>query len=312
VLRPWYVLGFASLLACGSAQRSSPSTRAVPEAVLPLPSSAALAVRVDLGSLRAELGDTLARELLLDAVSLGESPHGATLLERSLDAASLLWVAVAGPERADGGDKVLVVRGHFDNLAADAGFGSWLRRPTGLELLEVPESAQNPGGYYRVYRLPGDEMLIWAPRAELANVERALMPGLSAEPRELGLRPPERGTVSLAARPEPWLELLSRRYPELIERFEGLRQVEAFAEPTAGTWRADVFLDFATAERASGASEVVGRLKLALAERSCAVGVIARALSVSSFERNVRLQAWLEGTELETVRACVLGSGCCA
>jgi hypothetical protein len=118
--------------------------------------------------------------------------------------------------------------------------------------------------------------------------------------------------VSVAARPGPVLSLYERRYPELVERFRGLRQLEAFAEPTAGTWRADVFLDFASTEQTSQASSVIERLRGALVQRACAVGVIARALSVTTFERNLRLQAWLEGPELESVLACVLGSGCCA
>jgi hypothetical protein len=41
------------------------------------------------------------------------------------------------------------------------------------------------------------------------------------------------------------------------------------------------------------------------------VGVIARALAVTSFGRDVRVQTVLIGPELDVVKACVLGEGCC-
>ena len=309
--RLWYALGLLGALACGSGQRPLPAPVEQAAAGLPLPASTALAVRVDLASLRAELGDTLAQQVLLDAVSLGESARASKLLARSLERASLMWVAATGAPLDEAG-KVLLVRGHFESLDPTGELRGWRRQPSGVEALEVPDAEQNPGGYARVYRRAGDDLAVWAPRGELVDVERALAPRRAAQPVALGLPPPERGTLSVAARPEPLLELYQRRYPELVERFRGLRQVEAFAEPTAGTWRTDLLLYFETAEQATGASAVVERLKVALSQRSCAIGVVARVLSVTTFERNLRLQAWLEGADLDSVRSCVLGSGCCA
>lgn len=306
-------LTVAALLACGGAPRPLPAPVRVAPPALPLPAGAALTVRVDLASLRDELGATLAQQLLLDSVSAPESaaPRHA-LLEHALARASVLWVALPAAGPLEEAERILLLRGHFSNLPVD-GLGSWRPGPAGFESLDVANTALEASGYARVYRLDNAELLVWAPRAELATVERTLArrqrPTASDEAR---LEPPERGAVSVAARPGPLLALYARRYPELVERFRGLQKLEAFAEPTAGTWRADLFLDFGTAEQASGASAVLERLKLALAERACAVGVVARALSVSSFERNLRLQAWLEGAELESVRACVLGGGCCA
>jgi hypothetical protein len=88
--------------------------------------------------------------------------------------------------------------------------------------------------------------------------------------------------------------------------------IEAFAEPTAGVWRADLSLDFATAAQASEVTQVIEQLRRALAERGCAVGALARALAVTSFERDVRVQAVLLGPEIAAVKACVFGEGCCA
>jgi hypothetical protein len=164
------------------------------------------------------------------------------------------------------------------------------------------------GDYARVYRLPGSEQLVWSPVSELARVERALA-GDALEPV---LRPPERGAVSVAARPAGVLVRVASHYPELGERFRGLRRIEAFAEPTAGMWRADLSLDFESAAQATEAGSVLERLREALSRRGCAVGVLARAVAVTSFERDVRIQTVLIGPELDAVKACVLGAGCCA
>jgi hypothetical protein len=56
---------------------------------------------------------------------------------------------------------------------------------------------------------------------------------------------------------------------------------------------------------------VLERLRQALTGRGCAIGVLARAVAVTSFERDVRVQTVLVGPELAAVKACVLGDGCC-
>jgi hypothetical protein len=118
--------------------------------------------------------------------------------------------------------------------------------------------------------------------------------------------------VSVAARPDGLLERDGSRFPELAERLRGIRRIEAFAEPTSGMWRAELTLDFASPEQAADVSAVALRLKQVLGQRSCAVGLVARASVVSSFGRNVRVQAVLLGPEVEALEACLLGNGCCA
>lgn len=292
-------------LACGAerAPARAPAPRVLaPE--LPLPSGLDLAVRVDVAALSAELGQALTHRVLLDAVSLAGSERAATLLGRSLERAAVLWVGLPAAADVRGASSVLVLRGHFSDVDDGAG---WSRRDSGVELLEL-DAASAATGYSRVYRLPGAEMLVWSPRAELADVERAL----AGEAIEEALRPPERGAVSLAARPEGMLARAEARYPELAQRFRDVRRIEAFAEPTAGMWRADLTLDFASAAHAAEATDVLERLRQALTARRCAVGVVAHAVAVTSFERDVRVQTVLIGPELDAVKACLLGDGCCA
>lgn len=304
---PWpsliLALCAALSLACveGVPLREPAPRSLVPE--LPLPSGLDVAVRVDLAALSAELGQALARQFLFDAVSLAGSERAAALLRRSLDSAALLWFGLPAASATERPSNVLVLRGHFSELEHD---GSWSRRDSGVELLELDADGAG-AGYARVYRLPGAEMLIWAPSAELSRVERAL----AGDTADAVSRPPERGAVSLAARPAGVLARAEARYPELAQRFRDVRRIEAFAEPTAGMWRADLTLDFASAARAAEATEVLERLRQALTGRGCAIGVMARAAAVTSFERDVRVQAVLMGPELAVVKACVLGDGCC-
>lgn len=304
--RAGVAVGATLALACAGADAAPSRPKAPIRALapeLPLPDGLDVAVRVDVPALSSELGQAPARQFLLDALSLGASERAAQLLGRSLERTALLWFGLPVSNEPAPPSSVLVLRGHFADLAAMPG---WSRRDSGVEQLELDPAED--AGYARVYRLPGDEQLLWAPSAELPRVERALAGDVDGEP----LRPPERGAVSVAARPEGVLERAGARYPELTERFRGVQRIEAFAEPTAGLWRADLTLDFASAEQAADASEVLERLRQALAQRGCAVGAVARALAVTRFESDVRVQTVLIGPELDAVKACVLGDGCCA
>ena len=303
-LGPWACAGLFALATLGCAGERArtrpPSANVAPAPELPLPSGLDAAVRVDIAALSSELGQAPTRQFLLDAVSLAD---GSSRLAQALDRAALLWLGLPAPSASQAPSNVIVLRGHFSGLF-DA--ERWSRRDSGVDVLEL--GAEGDPAYARVYRLPGSEQLVWSPGSELGRVERALG-GDAVEP---ALRPPERGAVSIAARPEGMLGRVTARYPELGERFRGVRRIEAFAEPTAGMWRADLNLDFGSAAEATAASEVLERLRQALTRRGCAVGVVARAVAVTRFERDVRVQTVLIGAELDAVKACMLGSGCCA
>lgn len=308
-VRRWISGALVAFVACslacaGSAPQPRPLSRQTSQ--LPLPADLDVALRVDVAALSAELGEGPTRQFLLDAVSLEQPPPVTALLERSLARSSVLWVGVPARDADGSAAKVLVLRGRFADLDAAAGSPGWVRQLSGAETLEL--DADPTTGYARAYRMPGAEVLIWAQRADLAGVEGALWD----EPGETALRPPERGAVSVAARPRGLLGRLAARYPELAERFRGIRRIEAFAEPTAGLWRADLTLDLASAAEATDVSAVIDRLQQALGKRTCAVGALARALVLSNFNHSVRVQAVLLGPEVETVKACVLGNGCCA
>ncbi|HWO14149.1 MAG TPA: hypothetical protein VNN80_31810 [Polyangiaceae bacterium] len=295
-----------ALLGCSSPP--PPSARAPEPVGTPLPPGLDLTLRADLASLRAELGQELARQVLRDAFSDRASAERGPppLLDSALDRSDVLWLGFPSLAEQAQPENVLLLRGHFASLGSGDPAARWSGDGSGLASLELPENGA--AGYVRVYRAPGDELLAWASRSTRDTLERALR----SRSREQVMRPPERGAVSVAARPGPLLERYSVRYPELVERFRGLRRVEAFAEPSGSAWRADLTLDFDTPEQAREASQVAERLREVMAQRACAVGALARTLSITTFERNLRVTAALLGPELDVVRSCVLGDGCCA
>jgi hypothetical protein len=303
------LLALGLLIGCARQAAAPPVRRPAPVGT-PLPAGLALAVRVDLGLLRGELGRELAGQVLLDAIArdaAGGEPSAPVqpLLGRALAQSDVLWLgfpSITQPEP----ESVLLLRGHFTSLAPTEPGARWSEDASGTATLEL-DAGERPG-YARVYRPPGDELLAWGPSSAQPALERALR----GSGRDRVMRPPERGAVSVAANPEPLLARYAPRYPELTERFRGLRRLEAFAEPGVGAWRADVTLDFDTPDQAREASVVAERLREAIAQRACAVGALARALTISIFERNLRVQAALLGPDLDVVRACVLGNGCCA
>lgn len=306
----WPQVALAFAFACASAPAPSapaPSAPVPKPQRTPLPDGLAVTVRVDVETLGNELGNDLARDVLLRALAHEESTSMVELLELSLARARVLWYGLPSLETAVAPDPVLILRGHFASLDTSQESG-WTHDASGLARLVVRDAPVAGGGYSRVYRPAGDEVLVWTAERAAAAIERALRRG----PDGAVLRPPERGAVSVAANPEPLLALYAPRYPELARRFEGVQGIEAFAEPGAGVWRAELTLDFDTPEHAGQASLVLEQLKAALAQRTCAVGAVARALDVTTFENDVRVRAALLGPELDALRACVLGGGCCA
>ena len=296
-------MGIALALGCGGASTSAPvEAPRVPG--LPLPPGLDVAVRVDLAALSGELGAPLTQKVLLDAVAVDAvRPQ---LFERCLSRAGMLWWGLMPSADAAPAEDVVVMRGHFASLLTDGPVERWSRRPSGVSELDPAEGSGAPEA--SLYRLPGDELLVWAPRTEASRIEQAF----DDARLQAVLRPPERGAVSVAVAPAPLLRSLAARFPNLAAHFAGVEQVEAFAEPTAGTWRAEVSLDFETVAQASQASEVIERLKEALARGTCAVGVMARSTFISRFEKTLRVQAWLLGADVAVVQACVFGTGCCA
>lgn len=275
-----------------------------------LPADLDVAVRMDVAALGREFGTALAQRLLLDTVGGGDDPSDSKLLEQALGRSELAWLGLRSGAPLDDAAKVLILRGHFAGLplTGKSSVLGWTAVETESGLTRYLRTTTRPGAYARAYYPPGQELLIWASQQEVPAIE-----GKSTERSDAaGLRPPERGAVSLAARTERLRERYASRYPELVARFDGVTLLEAYVESSVAGWTAQVSLRFETSEQASNASPILQRLQQALGKNPCALGVVVRGAEISAFESHIRLSTRLDPKRLEAVKACILAEACCA
>jgi hypothetical protein len=275
-----------------------------PQPALPADLDVALRVNVDL--LTTELGESVARRLLVDAVTAPDEAD-TSLLERALTRADLLWLGFRSGGSLDTAEKVLILRGHFSDVLPDHGApaAGWRASSPGLAFPHFLSDATRPGALARLYPR-GEELLIWSTAAEGQSVEQVLERG--SDPSSL--RPPERGAVSAAARSER-LRIYLDHYPQLAEHFAGVQLLQAYVDPSAAELDLELELRFETPAQALGARDVVDKLRQGLARQPCAVGVVAQVANVSVFERSLRVLARLQPEQVGGVEACVISGKCC-
>jgi hypothetical protein len=299
---------WVALLAC-----QPPPVRSAPRAVTPvtsapqaaLPADLDVTLRVNVELLTTELGQSVARRLLVDAVTAPGEPSASSLLERALARADLLWLGFRSGGSLDTAEKVLIMRGHFADLSPDPTRAdpNWSPSPAGLP--HFRNDTTRPGALTRLYPR-GEELVVWATEGEAISVEQLLASGSDSS----GLRAPERGAVSAAARPER-LRMYLDRYPQLAEHFAGVQLLQAYVDPSAAHLELELELRFETSAQALGASDVFEKLRQGVARQPCAVGVVAQMASVSVFERSLRVLASLQPEQVGGVEACVLSGKCC-
>jgi hypothetical protein len=275
-----------------------------------LPPELDVAVRVDVSSLRGDLGAELAQRLLLDALGRGGDAGPSTLLAQALTRSQLLWLGLSARDDVDSSERVLILRGHFAEvpIGAEPASSEWVASEGDGDLESFSRATPALGAYARLYAPPGREHLIWATSAQEAAVERTLRRGSA----HASLRPPERGELSLSARSDRLRDQYAGRFPELVTRFDGARLLEAYVETHPMEWRAEVTLSFENEAQALDAGQVVEQLQQALGKNACALGIVARAARVSTFQSKLRVSARLVQDQLAAAKSCLLTEKCCA
>jgi hypothetical protein len=220
-----------------------------------------------------------------------------------------LWLGVRAGTPIDAAEKVLILRGHFSEVlrTPSAADGVWSAATPELRPRQFSRGAGRVGALVRLYPV-GDELLLAASAAQTSAIERWFERGTD----NLGLRPPERGAVSAAARPERLRELYMQPYPELAAHFSGSRQLQAYFDLRAEWLVFELELSFHSSAQASDASQVLEQLRLELANHPCVMGGVARAAHVSVFERSLRVLGRLDPARMRGLEACIFGGECCA
>lgn len=303
-----WTLMWVSAFACSAVAPPPAQPSAMQQPQGALPADLDMAFRVNLQLLASELGQPLAEQLLVDTLGEGDAP-ASSLLRQALKHSELMWLGVRAGAALDAAEKVLILRGHFAEVlrrqpAADS---VWAASTPALRPRQFSRGAGRLGALVHVYPV-GDELLLAASAAQVSAVERWFERGTD----NLGLRPPERGAVSAAARPERLRELYLQPYPELAAHFSGTRQLQAYFDVRAESLIFELELSFQSAAQAADASHVFEQLRLQLASHPCAIGGVARAAHVSVFERSLRLLGRLDPARMRGLEACILGGECCA
>jgi hypothetical protein len=273
-----------------------------------LPADLDLALRMDLDQLAAQLGADVVRRLVLEAIDgPDDADPGRPLLERTLARSDRLWLGVRsrGAERVP--ELMLLTHGQFASVLPDPKTGDaiWSASEDG-PAPHFERQITAPGALTRLYPL-GDGLLAWASAGEIAGLERRIAGSTGG-----GVRPPERGAISLAASAERLRERFSERFPELSQRFAGAELLSGYVERAEAGLRAEVTLQLGSPAQASEAADLVTTLLAQLARRGCLAGTLARSAQVSVFQSSVRAHAQLEAEQVSGLGTCILEGACCA
>jgi hypothetical protein len=274
-----------------------------------LPRDLDLAVRLNVRLLASELGEALAQRLLLETLAGAHAASDSPWLARALAQSELLWLGLRAGASLAAAEKVLILRGHFANLLPPTAISGseWTAAAQSTGRPHWSRDGSPPGAFTRLYSA-GEELLVLASAAEAPGLERLLEQGRE-DPASL--RPPERGVVSAAARPARLRELYLDPYPQLAARLTGFRLLQAYVEPGATELALELELGFETPEQALSAADVFEKLRQELQRRPCALGVLAQAAHISTFERRLSLLAQLRPEQVDGLEACVLAGRCC-
>jgi hypothetical protein len=276
--------------ACGASRPAPPPPPALQAArpVAAIPADLDLVMRIDLERIRAVLGNEITAALRSRAVA---GAGADSLLAEAMARAETAWIGIRPNLAPELTDNVIVLRGRFAGLdpslptwrpATDLG-GAWRRYERA--------AAGDRASPARVYA-SGEELLVFASKAELDSVERAVERGQN----EGALEPPERGVLSIAARSAPLADALADRSPSAASLLRKSRKLEASAELGETELRAELALSFELQEDARAAADASGLLVKALRASSGPLSRFADGISVEAVQTTlvVRIRAPLD------------------
>lgn len=276
------------LVACGGEPRGARAP--VPAPVLAQPSDAIpgdldLVVRLDLGRIRQVLGADALRKLRERAGFGPDAEHEDALIIDSLERADTAWLGLRLAERRELVDSVLIVRGNFRDMdvrsyRAEPGWSGQRDLGGGWRCFErEPRRRSSPARAYA--RL--DELFVFVTPAEIDSVERVLERGI----RDAHPTPPERGIVSLAARPHAFSAGLRQRAPAAARFLAKSERLEASADLAADRLKVEIAMTMEDEGSARRTADATGLLVLELIEQGAIPKLIARSLSVEAVGTSV-------------------------
>lgn len=296
-----------AVAACAASRREPPAAPSIDRPSSAIPGDLDLAFRVDLARVRAVFGPHAVRALRLDVVDAGKDPGTAKLLDAALERGDTLWGGLRPGLAAELTDNVLAVRGSFGGLEPDARSGFLRPRDLGGAWLvyDRPHPARRSAPA-RIY-LRSPDRLVFVSEAEIDSTERVVE--LGADDGQL--HPPDRGIVSLSARPASLAALLEERFPAVAGAIEGATLLDAFADAGASGLEAEVSLRFPGAEDAAGARERAVTLFSALEKAPGVLGLVGKGTRAEAIGSSLVVRLALPAEGLNAVLGCLGGAGGC-
>ncbi len=288
----WLLLCLAAWAPACAPARVGPPPAAPPlsEPTDAIPADLDLVVRLDLGKMRRAL--PLAQ---LGALGSGIGSDG--LVERALEHADTVWIALRPEAGIDQADNVLVLRGDFARFdprhgAVTPAFAGPRDLGGGWRLYEreAPKSRAAPARVYA--RL--EDLIVFVSTAEIDSTERAL----EKKPGKSALVPPARGAVSLAARAAPVTRWVSSRLPSAAAVLRRATRLGAHADLSAAGLEAELDVEFDSEDDARAAADNAGTLARTVGLHPGLIGRVARQLHIESIGARLVIRLALDDREL--------------
>jgi hypothetical protein len=293
VIRKRFVAVLAALLcACATEGMGPPPSAPVLERpVEAIPSDLDIAIRLDVARIRGALGP-LAVEALRKSARAGgaDDPGGEELVADALERTDTLWLALRPGASARTTDSVLVLRGRFRDLdvrryAAKPAWQGPFDLGASVRLYERNTKARALPA--RIYAR-GDDVVVFVTLAEI--IERGV--------RDQALEPPERGIVSVAARPRPLGERVRERSPAAARFLSQSELVEATAELGPETLEVAITLTMQTEVAARRAADAAALLAQELIRTGGVPDQVARSVDIEALGAALVIRAEIPLAEL--------------
>lgn len=303
------VTTLALVVACAESRPAPPAAPSLDRAASAIPGDLDVAFRIDLTKARRVFGPQVAKDVRLEIVDEREDPATALLLARAIEHSDAMWVAFRPGLPARLTDNVLVLRGDFravDPLGdARAGWAHPVDLGGGYFLFERPRPKWRSAPA-RAYAF-ADERLVLVSEAEIDSVERVLEYRVDDD----RVDPPDRGLVSIAARPAPVSGLLASQFPAVAAVLEQATSLQGYADVGEEGLRGTIEAGFATESDAQKASTQAQALLAVLRQAQGLLGRVAKSAESSAVGQRLVIRLSMDGAGLANIVGCLQGASKC-
>lgn len=264
---------------CAHERRPPPAAPELYRPVQAIPGDLDMAVRVDLGRMRARLGEPVMRSIRERLRLASGDPPGERLLYDAMERADTVWLAFRPGAGFEPTDNVIVLRGDFSEIRPRSyeGVAPWgPATDLGADWRRLDRDAPTRSAPARLY-LRSSDLMVVSSEAEMDSVERSVELR-TGDPR---VDPPERGVVAFEVRLPTVANLTLRRMPRLAELLAQGSTLRGSADLDASGLRVEVEAKFRTSSEAEALANLLRDLMNRYRDGSLIARLIATRTEVT-------------------------------